>query len=123
MHLVASVEAEGLGPGGAKPLALLDLHGSGGCYFGTKGERKGEIVPEGDNGNARKPPSGKNRRVEDEPLMTEAEAARLLRVSVRTLKRWRLEGGEGPTVAGYVGRSPRYKRSELLRWIRRPRGS
>ena len=60
-----------------------------------------------------------NQDVEDEPLMTEAEAAELLRVTVRTLKRWRLEGTEGPPVAGYVGRSPRYRRSELLAWIRR----
>jgi hypothetical protein len=67
-------------------------------------------------------PSGENPQVEDEPLMTEAEAARFLRVSVRTLKRWRLEGSEGPPVAGYVGRSPRYRRSELLAWIRRGKG-
>ena len=65
-------------------------------------------------------PSGENRQVEDEPLLTEAEAADVLRVSVRTLKRWRL-AGTGPPVAGYAGRSVRYKRSELLKWLRRGR--
>jgi predicted DNA-binding transcriptional regulator AlpA len=59
--------------------------------------------------------------VEDEPLLTEPEAAKLLRVSTSTLKRWRLEGS-GPPVEGYAGRSPRYRRSELLKWLRRPKG-
>jgi predicted DNA-binding transcriptional regulator AlpA len=60
--------------------------------------------------------------MEDEPLLTEPEAAKVLRVSTSTLKRWRLSRDpQGPPVAGYVGRSPRYKRSELLRWIRRPK--
>jgi hypothetical protein len=63
-------------------------------------------------------PSGENPRVTDEPLLTEPEAAKVLRVSARTLKRWRL-AGSGPPVAGYAGRSPRYRRSELLAWIRR----
>jgi predicted DNA-binding transcriptional regulator AlpA len=62
--------------------------------------------------------SGENPRVNDEPLLTEPEAAEVLRVSTSTLKRWRL-AGTGPPVAGYVGRSPRYRRSELLAWIRR----
>jgi hypothetical protein len=59
--------------------------------------------------------------VEDEPLLTEPEAAKVLRVSTSTLKRWRL-AETGPPVAGYVGRSPRYRRSELLAWIRRGKG-
>ena len=54
----------------------------------------------------------------EEPLLTEPEAAEVLRVSTSTLKRWRL-AGTGPPVAGYVGRSPRYQKSELLAWIRR----
>jgi hypothetical protein len=41
--------------------------------------------------------------VEDEPLLTEPEAAEVLRVSARTLKRWRL-AETGPPVAGYAGR-------------------
>jgi Helix-turn-helix domain len=45
-------------------------------------------------------PSGENPRVNDEPLLTEPEAAKVLRVSARTLKRWRL-AGSGPPVAGY----------------------
>jgi hypothetical protein len=61
-----------------------------------------------------------NQLMEDEPLLTEAEAAELLRVSASTLKRWRLARA-GPKVAGYVGRSPRYKRSDLLAYLKRPR--
>jgi hypothetical protein len=64
--------------------------------------------------------SGENRRMEDEPLLTEPEAAEVLRVSPRTLKRWRL-ASTGPKVAGYVGRSPRYRRSDLLAYLRRGR--
>jgi predicted DNA-binding transcriptional regulator AlpA len=59
--------------------------------------------------------------MEDEPLLTEPEAAKVLRVSTSTLKRWRL-ADQGPPVAGYAGRSARYKRSELLKWLRRPKG-
>jgi hypothetical protein len=58
--------------------------------------------------------------MEDEPLLTEPEAAEVLRVSARTLKRWRLEE-KGPPVAGYASQSPRYRRSELLAWLRRGR--
>jgi predicted DNA-binding transcriptional regulator AlpA len=58
--------------------------------------------------------------VNEERLLTEPEAAEVLRVSTSTLKRWRL-AGTGPPVEGYVGRSPRYRRSELLAWIRRPK--
>jgi hypothetical protein len=61
-----------------------------------------------------------NRAVEDEPLLNEPEAAKVLRVSTSTLKRWRL-AGSGPPVAGYAGRSPRYRRSDLLAYLRRPR--
>jgi predicted site-specific integrase-resolvase len=58
----------------------------------------------------------------DEPLLTEREAARVLRVSARTLRRYRTERkGHGPPVAGYVGRSPRYRRSDLDRWLEQTR--
>jgi hypothetical protein len=40
-------------------------------------------------------PSGENPRVTDEPLLTEPEAAKVLRVSARTLKRWRLAQAQG----------------------------
>jgi len=66
--------------------------------------------------------SGENLRVNDEPFLTEPEAAKVLRVSTSTLKRWRLEG-TGPPVAGYVKRSPRYRRSALLSFVRRTKES
>jgi hypothetical protein len=81
---------------------------------------KGQFDLDRANGSASLVGFSKNREVEDEPLLTEPEAAEVLRVSARTLKRWRL-AGTGPPVAGYVGRSPRYKRSQLLAWTRRPR--
>jgi predicted DNA-binding transcriptional regulator YafY len=54
-------------------------------------------------------------------LMTEREAAAYLRVSPRTLRRYRTEkpAGTGPPVAGYVGRSPRYRRADLDAWLKR----
>jgi DNA-binding transcriptional MerR regulator len=58
-------------------------------------------------------------------LLTPAEAARMARISVRTLRRYR-QLGQGPKVAGYVGRSPRFRRSDVLVWIqegRAPGGS
>jgi excisionase family DNA binding protein len=54
----------------------------------------------------------------DEPFLTEPEAAKVLRVSARTLRRWRSEG-IGPPVAGFAGRRALYRRSELLAWLRR----
>jgi DNA-binding transcriptional MerR regulator len=54
----------------------------------------------------------------DEPFLTETEAAKAIRVSARTLRRWRAEG-TGPPVAGYAGRRALYRRSELLAWLRR----
>jgi len=58
-------------------------------------------------------------RVEDEePFLTEPEAAEMLRVSPRTLRRWR-QLGTGPPVAGYAGRRALYRRSDLLAWLRR----
>jgi hypothetical protein len=55
---------------------------------------------------------------DDEPFLTEPEAAQVIRVSARTLRRWRVQGS-GPPVAGYAGRRALYRRSELLAWLRR----
>ena len=57
---------------------------------------------------------------DDEPFLTEIEAAEVIRVSARTLRRWRAKG-TGPPVAGYAGRAL-YRRSELLAWLTRERG-
>lgn len=57
---------------------------------------------------------------DEEPFLTESEAAEAIRVSPRTLRRWRLNG-TGPPVAGYAGRRALYRRSELLAWLRRKR--
>jgi predicted DNA-binding transcriptional regulator YafY len=55
-------------------------------------------------------------------LLTEREAAAYLRVSQRTLRRYRTEQpGKGPPVAGYVGRSPRYRVADLDRWLAQTR--
>lgn len=59
---------------------------------------------------------------DDEPFLTEAEAAEVIRVSPRTMRRWRTEG-IGPPVAGYAGRRALYRRSELLAWLTRERRS
>jgi helix-turn-helix protein len=40
---------------------------------------------------------------DEEPFLTEPEAAEVIRVSARTLRRWRAKG-TGPPVAGYAGR-------------------
>ena len=55
---------------------------------------------------------------DDEPFLTESEAAEILRVSARTLRRWRAVDS-GPPVAGYAGRRALYRRSDLLAWLRR----
>ncbi len=56
-------------------------------------------------------------------LLTEREAAAYLRLSPRTLRRWRTEKpGTGPPVAGYAGRSPRYRQPDLDAWLTRERG-
>jgi predicted DNA-binding transcriptional regulator YafY len=57
----------------------------------------------------------------DGRLLTEREAADYLRVSPRTLRRYRTEkpAGTGPPVAGYVGRSPRYRVADLETWLKR----
>lgn len=50
-----------------------------------------------------------------EQLVTEAEAAELLSLSVRTLQAWRY-GGSGPRYCR-LGRQIRYRRAVLLAWV------
>jgi excisionase family DNA binding protein len=51
----------------------------------------------------------------NEPLVTEVEAANLLRVSLTSLRRWRREG-RGP-VYRKIGRSVRYRGEDLADFI------
>jgi excisionase family DNA binding protein len=51
----------------------------------------------------------------NEPLVTEGEAASLLRVSLTSVRRWRREGC-GP-VYRKIGRSVRYRRDDLADFI------
>lgn len=51
----------------------------------------------------------------DDALLTEVEAADLLRMSERTLQAWRTQA-RGPTFVR-AGRAIRYRRSDLLAWI------
>jgi excisionase family DNA binding protein len=55
----------------------------------------------------------------EKELLTADEAAELLQVSLRTLRRWRTQGTGPPVV--WVGRSPRYLRAEVLEWVRAQR--
>ena len=50
-----------------------------------------------------------------ETLLTEAQTADHLSISMRTLQAWRVRGG-GPIFIR-AGRSIRYRRSDLLDWI------
>jgi hypothetical protein len=52
---------------------------------------------------------------ESDELLTESEAARLRRQSIRTLQAERLRGGGCPFVK--LGRSVRYRRSDVARFI------
>lgn len=49
-------------------------------------------------------------------LLSEQEVAAWLGVSVRTLRRWRLEHGYGPPIVR-VGRFVRYRRGDVEAWI------
>jgi hypothetical protein len=65
---------------------------------------------------------------DEEPFLTEREAAAILRVSARTLRRWRQQGTAGgnhpaPPVAGMAGRHALYRRADLLAWLRRERSN
>jgi hypothetical protein len=53
---------------------------------------------------------------EFDELLTESEAARLRRQSIRTLQAERLRGGGCPFVK--LGRSVRYRRSDVLAFIK-----
>jgi predicted site-specific integrase-resolvase len=53
----------------------------------------------------------------EEQLMTEAQAAKYINVSIRTLVRWRLEG-VGPPVL-WARRSPRYRKRNIDEWMQR----
>lgn len=56
------------------------------------------------------------RDIPDQRLLTESEAADLMRMSVRTLQAWRSQ----VTGPAYVraGRAIRYSRSDLVQWMR-----
>jgi predicted DNA-binding transcriptional regulator AlpA len=53
-------------------------------------------------------------------LLSEREVAALLGVSVRTLRRWRLELNYGPP-AVRIGRFPKYRRGDVEQWIEEQR--
>ena len=53
----------------------------------------------------------------DDVLLTEVEVADLLRVSQRTVRRWRNEGTGPPALR--VGRRIRYRRSAVEAWLDR----
>ena len=54
---------------------------------------------------------------EDEELMTEEQVAKLLTVSVSTVKRLRVSG-EGPRSIRISPRVVRYRRQDVLDWMR-----
>ncbi len=51
-------------------------------------------------------------------LLTEQELANLLKVSVRTVRRWRAEA-TGPPVVWAGSHRPRYWRSQVVKWLER----
>lgn len=51
-------------------------------------------------------------------LLTEAEAARLLSLSVRSLQGWRVKRSDGPAFVK-CGRAVRYRRRDLVAWMER----
>jgi len=54
-------------------------------------------------------------RDDDGALLTERDAADLLKISTRTLQAWRC-AGSGPSFIR-VGRSIRYRRLDVLNWL------
>jgi hypothetical protein len=48
-------------------------------------------------------------------LLTEAQAADILNLSVRTLQAWRVRG-DGPAVV-HAGRAVRYRHRDLFAWV------
>lgn len=55
--------------------------------------------------------------LDDDTLLTEAEVARLLTMSPRTLQKWRYEGGHTPAFHK-VGRAVRYRLGDVKEWLR-----
>jgi predicted DNA-binding transcriptional regulator AlpA len=53
---------------------------------------------------------------DDESLLNEAEAAKFLAVSVRTLQAWRTRDSGPPFVR--LGRAIRYRLKDLIEWVR-----
>jgi excisionase family DNA binding protein len=53
--------------------------------------------------------------VADDELLTEQELATLLKVAVRTVRRWRVEGSGPPALR--IGRVVRYRRADVDRWL------
>ena len=49
-------------------------------------------------------------------LLTETEAANILGFSIRTLQKWRSQGG-GPRFVRVSARAIRYRRTDLDQWI------
>lgn len=60
-------------------------------------------------------PAMNSKAIDSEALLTEAEAADFLRLSVRTLQAWRIRIA-GPAFV-QVGRAIRYRRRDLIAWI------
>jgi Helix-turn-helix domain len=56
-----------------------------------------------------------SKTIDADALLTEAEAADFLRLSVRTLQAWRIRIA-GPSFV-HVGRAVRYRRRDLIAWI------
>ena len=54
-------------------------------------------------------------RASDDEWLSEAEAARLLRISPRTLRWWRSKGMAPPWAR--VGKQVLYRRSAVLKWL------
>ena len=56
-----------------------------------------------------------------EPILTEGEAAKHLRVSIYTLRSWRRQS-KGPAWLRLGEKKPGYKQSSLVQWIDRQQG-
>jgi predicted DNA-binding transcriptional regulator AlpA len=67
-------------------------------------------------------PTAQGGQLSQEPaaLLSEREVARMLGVSLSTLRRWRLNLNYGPPTVR-IGRYPRYRREDVERWIEEQR--
>lgn len=69
-----------------------------------------------DNGGLDGKPQGVGGNDDDEPLlMTAAQVARLLQISLRTL--WRLRSGRKLPLPVNLGSAVRWRRKEVLAWV------